>query len=348
MERYKPKVREGRLPLLPSMTISLSLTMVCGVLTSCDPVGPGFFRFGTDGLVRVTIEVPLQGGIGRLQQVLTWNSEGAWTLFEEIGYDGAVGDRTLIRNPGLPYTYAANYLSLLHLVNDNRGTKLWGLADWVADCSIARSRVRFLIHDNMLDEQKEWVRCAATATPLRGLSTEGVAPGESAERVIQVSMRARDFTLGEDSDRYAYTGSLPFATLERGTETGMDLEQPRLFRSTVEGKESEAPRDWLDFWEEHTKGSGRKAPEIDWANEMVVVATLGVRHEIGDSIEVRRVLLVGDEDERRVKFEVVRRVPGNYCTPVSRTIWPYHMAVTPRKTVPDSYGRKEERVPCEV
>ena len=346
MERYTRMAGKGRPRRLLSMPVSLSLTMTWILLTGCDPVGPGFFRFGSDGLVRVTMEVPLEGGIGWMRQVLTWNSEGAWTLFEEIGYDSVVGDRSFMRNPGLPYIYAANYLSLLHLVNDNRGTKLWDLTDWVADCGIGKSRVRFLIRDNMRDEQKEWVRCAPKATPLRGLSTEGVDPDESAARVIQVAMRARDFTLGAESDRYAYTGSLPFATLERGTESGMDLEKSRLFRSPDEGKETEAPQDWLDFWEEHTEGSGREAPEIDWARQMAVVATLGVRDEVGDSIEVRRVLLVGNE--RGIKFEVVRRVPGNYCAPVSRTIRPYHIAVTPRTAAPASYGVRVERVPCEV
>ena len=279
-----------------------------------------------------------------MRQVLTWNSEGAWNLLEEIGYDSVVGDQSLLRNRGLPYTFAANYLSLLHLINDNGGTKLWGLSDWVADCGIARSRVRVLIRDNMLDDQEEWARCAPAATPLRRLSTKGVEPHESgAARVIQVAMRARDFTLGADSERYAYTGSLPFATLERGTDTGMNLTGPRLFRSG-EGRAG-PPQEWLDFWESHT-GGGREAPEIEWGSEMAVVATLGVRHEVGDSVEVRRVLLVGNE--RGVKFEIVRRVPGNYCAPAHRTIRPYHIAVTPKNLATVSYGVRVERVPCEV
>lgn len=340
MESYKRMFGEGRSARMGWIRINLSLTMVCGLLAGCDPVGAGLFRFGSDGLVRVTMEIPLQGGIGWQQQVLTWNSEGAWQLFEEIGYDSVVGDRSLLRNPGLPYTYAANYVSLLHLVNDNRGTRLWNLADWVPDCGIGRSRVRFLIRDNMRDEQKEWVRCAPKATPLRALSTEGADPEDNAARVIQVAMRARDFTVGADFDRYAYTGSLPFATLERGAETGMKLKQPALFRSP-EG-DGEAPEDWLDFWEDHGGGGGKGPPGIDWANEMVIVATLGRRHEVGDSVEVRRVLHTGEE----VKFELVRRIPGDYCAPVSRNIWPYHIAVTPRNADRESYSLTVERVPC--
>lgn len=346
-ERYTQTVGEGRPQRSRPIRVMLSPTIVCLLLTGCDPTGPGFFRFGSDGWVRVTVEVPLQGGTGWMQQVLTWNSEGAWKLDEEIGYDGVVGDRSLMRNPGLPYAYAANYLSLLHLVNDHRGTRLWGLSNWIADCGIGRSRVRFLIGDNMLDEEREWVRCAPKAAPLRLLSTEGVRPGDDgAERVVQVAMRARDFTLGASFDRYAYTGSLPFATLERGTETGMDLDEPRLFRSGNDGNESEAPRDWLDFWDEHAGGSGRRPPDIDWAREMAVVATRGERDEAGDSIEVRRVLVVGAD--RGVKFEIVRRVPGNYCAPADRVIWPYHIALTTRSVTPVSYGSRTERVPCDV
>jgi len=340
MESYKLLVGKGRPVGLRGAPISLGLTMICTLFAGCDPVGVGILRFGSDGLVRVTMEVPLQGRVGWLQQVLTWNSEGAWQLFEEIGYDSLVGDRSLMRNPGLPYTYAANYVSLLHLVNDNRGTRLWDLTDWVPDCGIGKSRVRFLVHDNMRDESKEWVRCAPKATPLRGLNTEGVDPDDNAARVIQVAMRARDFTLGRDFDRYAYTGSLPFATLERGAETGMKLTKPALFRG-AEGEDA-APQDWLDFWEAHTGGADRKPPDVEWARQMVIVATLGERQEVGDSIEVRRVLHLGEE----VKFELVRRIPGDYCAPASRKIWPYHIAVTPRNADPVSYGRREERVPC--
>ena len=60
-------------------------------------------RFGQAGEIRVTVETPLQGGIGWLQHVLTWQSDGAWKLFEEIGYDGRVGDEHMTRNPGLPF-----------------------------------------------------------------------------------------------------------------------------------------------------------------------------------------------------------------------------------------------------
>jgi len=346
MERYTGGDAKGRRGRIVFARITLSLTITCSFLSGCDPVGPRFLRFGSDGLVRVTVEVPLQTGIGWMDQVLTWKSDGAWNLFEEIGYEGVVGDDRLLRNPGLPYRFAANYLSLLHLVNDNSGTKLWGLQERVPECGTGRSRVSFLIRDNMRDEQREWSRCAPGATSLRALTTRGSDPDDGSARVVQVAMRARDFTLGANSNRYAYTGSLPFATLERGTKSGMDLTESTLYRSTSEGEEGEAPREWLDFWKQHTGSSGQQPPQVDWSKEMVIVAAVGIRDEVGDSVEVRRVLQVGKDLD--VKFEIVERVPGDYCAPATRIIRPYHIAVTPRSAAPVSFGFRVERVPCGV
>ena len=345
MEKYRKRTSKGSPQRISSVRVTLGLTMVCVVLGACDPVGPGLLRFGSDGLVRVTVEVPLQGGTGSMRQVLTWQSDGAWKLHEEIGYGQMSGDRSLLRSPGLPYMFAANYVSLLHLVNENRGTKLWSLSGEVPECGIGRSRVRFLIRDNMRDEHKEWARCAPKATPLRRLSTQGVDPDDGAARVIQVAMRARDFTLSADFDGYAYTGSLPFGTLERGTESGMNLSESTLFRSAGEGKQGEPPEEWAGFWEEHTDG-GRRQPDIDWEKEMVVVGAVGVRREAGDSVEIRRVLVIGNE--RDVKFEVVERVPGDYCAPARSIVRPFHIAITPRETGQVSFGVRVERVPCGV
>lgn len=346
MERYGGGHARGSRRRIAHALMTLGLTMTCGLLSGCDPVGPRFLRFGSDGLVRVTVEVPLQTGVGWMRQVLTWKSDGAWNLFEEIAYEGVVGDDHLLRSPGLPYRFAANYLSLLHLVNDNSGTKLWDLQDLVPECGTGRSRVSFLIRDNMRDEQYEWSRCAPGATSLRALTTWGSDPDDGSARVVQVAMRARDFTLGANSDRYAYTGSLPFGTLERGTESGMDLTESTLYRSVDAGGEGAPPHGWLEFWEDHTDGGGRNPPGVDWTREMVIVAAVGIRDEVGDSVEVRRVLQVGEDLD--VKFEIVERVPGDYCAPATRIVRPYHIAVTPRSVAPVSFGSRVERVPCGV
>ena len=349
-ERYTAVAPQGRKPVSLSVVITLSLTIIYSTFTACDPMGPGPgpLRFGSDGQVRVTVEVPLQGGIGWIQQVLTWNSDGAWKLFEEIGYDSVVGDETVFRNPGLPYLYAANYSSLLQLAIDNPGTKLWSPPDAVAECGIGRSRVSILIRDNLDDEEREWARCAANANALGNLSTEGFEPDDGAARVIQIALRARDLTLGADFDGYAYTGSLPFANIERGTQPGKQMDKGVLvFQSPDDGDPGEEPEGWSRWWEEHT-GGDRPAPRVDWSRDMVVVAAIGMREEVGDSVEVRRVLRTGDETRvLRTKIEAVERVPGDYCAPARRIIWPYHIVVTP-KGPSAVFSLREERIPCEA
>ena len=327
-----------------------SPTVLYAVFSACEPIGPppGLLRFGSDGHVRVTVEVPLQGGIGWLQQVLSWNSDGAWKLFEEIGYDSVLGDNNMRRNPGQPFVYAANYSSLLQLAIDNEGTRLWEPPDQVGadECGIGRSRVSIVIRDNQRDEEKEWARCAANASALAHLSTGGFEPDDGAARVIQIALRARDFTLGEDFENYAYTGSLPFATIDRGTRSGTEVNDGLVFR-TPEGV-SEAPEGWSPFWRRHTGGDGAP-PDIDWENEMVVVAAIGRREWTGDSVEVRRVLLVGAEipGMTRTKIEMVERKAGNYCAPARRVVWPYHIVVTPRGP-PADFSRRREIVDCEA
>ena len=344
------EVPGGRSPKSWGKSLTASLTIIYGVLTGCDPMGPGPGEswFGSDGQVRVTVEVPLQGGIGWMQQVLTWDSDGAWKLHEEIGYDSVVGDDSQMRNPGLPYLYAANYESLLQLAFDNQGTRLWDPPDQVDDCGI-RSRVSVLIRDNPDNAEKEWARCAANANALGNLSTVGFEPDDGAARVIQIALRARDFTLGEDYNEYAYTGSMPFATIERGTQSGREFEDTVVvFRSADDSGEDEAPEGWERFWEDHT-GGDRALPEIDWTREMVVIASIGKRETLGFSVEVRRVLQIGDASRvTGTKIERVELIPGDYCAPARRIEWPYHIVRTPRGHPQPSDSPTSERIPCEA
>ena len=350
----RPMTRELRRGIRPPAwpkSVIASLTITYGVSTACEPMLPGPTRFGSDGQVRVTVEVPLQGGIGWLQQVLTWNSDGAWKLFEEIGYEGVVGDDNVMRNPGLPYLYAANYASLLQLAIDNDGTKLVDLPELDPDpeCGIERSRVSIMIRDNVLDQEKEWSRCAFSATALANLTTEGFEPDDGTARVVQIALRARDFTLGADFDGYAYTGSMPFATIEQGTEPGRELEDTVIvFRSSDDAGEGVTPAGWEGFWGAHT-GGDRPPPEIDWTREVVIVVAIGVRETLGFSVEVRRVLQIGNESRvTGTKIERVELIPGDYCAPARRIIWPYHIVVAPRGHPQPSYSRWAERIPCEA
>ncbi|MCY3807993.1 MAG: hypothetical protein OXG58_00895 [Gemmatimonadetes bacterium] len=288
------------------------------------------------------MEVPLGGGIGLKQQVLTWNSDGAWTLFEVIGYDDVDGDETTVRSSGLPIAFAAGHQTLLHDFNEREGTRLWELGREGRECGIGRSRVTFHVRDNPRDSIAEWQRCAGRATSLKELDEREVTePDDGAAGVVYLATRARDLAFGKDFDDYAYTGSLPFGTVDKGTQTEIKEQKPRLFRSP-DGRS--APAEWVRIWDEHRPGSS--LPEVDWAGEMVVLATAGPRHELGDSIEVRKVLLVGEE--RDIFVEVVQRVPGDYCAPARRDVWPYHIVVTPRREGSFSFALRVERVPCGV
>lgn len=322
------------------LPINVSLTAICTLLAACGGTEVPLFKFGTDGLIGVTVEVPLQGGIGLQQQVLTWNSDGAWTLFEVIGYDGRDGDDTTVRSAGLPLAFAADYQDVLYHFNERKGIRLWELGTGDRECGIGRSRVTFRVRDNPTDSVAEWQRCAGGAYLLDSLSREPPEPDDHADRVIFLAERAGKRALGDDF-RSAYTGSLPFGTVDKGTQTGIKEEKPRLFRSP-DGRG--APAGWVRIWEEHRPGSS--LPQVDWGAEMVVLATAGPRHELGDSIEVRKVLLV--DEELDILVEAVQRVPGDYCAPARRDVWPYHIVVTPRREGSFSFRIGVERVPCGV
>ena len=346
MERYAGRPRKGRPARVPASMLTVSLTMIYVVTSSCDPpvgMGNGFLRFGQDGEIRVSVEAPLQGGVGWLQQVLTWNSDGAWKLFEEIGYRGTVGEEGINANPGLPLQFAGSYATLITQLNDHDGSKLLGVPDLDADlnpdCGVGASRVTVLIRDAGRNQDMEWVRCAFGT--LGSLVTQGSGPDFTAGRVIQAAILARNFTLG-DEFLSAYAGSLPFYTVEKGTETGSGVEGPRVFRAPDNAGSDETPPDWALFWGAHA-GAGRPLPEVDWASEMVLVGAVGVREEVGDSVEIRRVLPIGTG----TRVEIFERIPGNFCAPARRIVRPFHIIVAPRAPAPVVFTDvKEERVPC--
>ena len=349
-ERYDGPPRKGSLARFLAKYLSISLTMTYMMTTGCDATGPGngFLRFGQAGEIRVTVETPLQGGIGWLQHVLTWQSDGAWKLFEEIGYDGRVGDEHMTRNPGLPVRFAASYATLITQLNDHEGAKLFGVPNLDPDldpvCRAGASRVTVLVRDSGRGEQTDWKRCADGT--LATLTTGGSGPDTDAARVIQAAITARNWTVGEDFQS-RYSGSLPFGTLEKGTVTSTDLQGPTHFLSPDGSDADPTPEEWAEFWAAHTGSDGRPLPEVDWATEMVLIGAVGVREEVGDSVEVRRVLQVGDADRvTGTKIEVVERVPGDFCAPARRIVRPYHIVVAPKGPNVSFAKVQTERVPC--
>lgn len=305
--------------------------------------GNGPIRFGQAGEIRVTVVAPLYLGAGELQQVLTWRSDGAWKVYEEVSYLGVVGDQTLGSNPGLPFEYVSIYASIIQKLNDDDGFKLLGVPelDAIKDprCTGGMSRVTVQIRDETSGTTREWTRCAQGK--LANLITQGSGPDVVASRVVQAAIFVRNSTVGDDF-LSTYSGSLPFATVERATESGAGLRESKHFRSPNSAC-SEAPADWSDFWGSHVKSAMREPPEVDWCTQMVLVAAVGERHEVGDSVEVRRVLAIGEG----TRFEVAERGPGDFCAPARRTTTPIHIVVAPKSPEPITpVVLTPERVPC--
>ena len=303
------------------------------------PIDVGALRFGQIGEVRVSVAIPLQYGQGWLQQVLSWQSDGSWALRETISYGERVGDETVKRNPGVPLQYADGYATLISEVNESR-LRILDIDQTLApDCGLVASRVTFLIRDDARDEERAWTRCAFGM--LTTLRTENSGPDEHASRIVDAGIRAWRRTLSGDSVSI-YVGSLPFGTLERGERTASRLDRPVAFRSEDGGRESEPPANWANFWIAHGEGV-RPEPAVDWSAEMVLMAVVGQREEVGDSVEVRRVLPIA----QGTRIVVAEQVPGDFCAPLHRPIWPYHLVVAPRTASPIFFSQvAKERVPC--
>jgi hypothetical protein len=318
------------------------ILVAASVLVSCqeDPLPPvDSFRFGQVGEVRVTVVEPLLFGVGSVQQVLTWNSQGPWTLYEQIDYRGELGDDASLRNRGDDVAYAAAYAALIATVNDNENLSLFIPEldpSLNPDCGVDESTVTFRIRDDLRGEEISWSRC--DHGPLGGLTPVGSGPDAEAARVILAAILARDLSLSPSwvSD---FQSSLPFGTLDRGEDSGIDDLVSRAFIG--EEGSSEAPAEWAGFWAAHS--DGQPLPEVNWAEDMVLVAGDGVRNEAGDSLEVRRVLQVTGGG----LAEPVERAPGDFCSPAFRPHTPFHIVFAPRVPPPVLFATlKVERVPC--
>lgn len=346
MRRYPGREGNGRRRRRGGRVVSGCVAATCLVGGACNTLDPGNgpLRFGQSGEIRVTIVVPLYLGAGELQQVITWRSDGAWKIYEEIGYEGIKGEETLWSNPGLPFEYASMYASIIQKLNDDSGAKLVGVPelDEITDpeCAGGLSRVTVSIRDATSAENREWTRCAPGS--YSNLTTQGSGPDVVASRVIQAAIFIRNGTVGPDFNS-TYAGSLPFRTVERSTRTGSGLVEPAAFRSAGGGECGNAADGWTDFWRAHVEDREVSPPEVDWCTEMVLVAAVGERHEVGDSVEVRRVLAISDG----TRFEVAERGPGDFCAPARRTTTPIHIVVAPRSPGNINFTLlPPERVPC--
>jgi hypothetical protein len=314
----------------------VSLLAACG---DNGTVPDGTLRFGQVGEVSLSLDVPLlfREGAGELKQVLIWNSGGTWQLKEAISYRGLQGDEDVTRKQGDPGTYA----SLIAQLNEAPALKLFeDLEPQIPDpCPPGATEVSLTIRDEYRKDQRTFVRCSEGS--LATLKTSEAGPDPEAVRVIQAAILVRDFTEGPKF-LSAYSGSVPFGTLDRGEDSGAFPEEARAFFSEKDGS-LDTPDGWVSFWRAHTGKPAAHPPVIDWAHEMVLVAAVGRRVEAGDSIEIHQVLQTGEGTQ----VNLFERVPGDFCSPAATEHYPVHIVVAPRTLLPIRFSKlKTERVPC--
>lgn len=290
------------------------------------PTNPDDLWYGQVGKLSAMLEVPLLEYDGLLVQKLEWASTGAWSVEETISYLGVDGDQDVRRNPGNPAQFAADYASLITDLNRKEGLNLFipellpdSLPDTRPDCKAGQTTIRFTLQDDARKEHTTWTRCADGS--LANLTTENAGPDPQAARIVQATILARDYTVGDDFAS-TYTGSIPFSTLNRGEDLAAGLRVPTVFTDSAE---------FRSFWGQ--AGEGNPLPSVDFSKQMVVVAVVGERQEAGDSLEVRRILQV----DQGTLIEIAELIPGAFCSPAAREHVPFHTVVTPRTPRPHRF-----------
>ena len=211
----------------------LALVLGLSACTNGDPLIPPTLRFGQVGEIRLSVSTPLGAPGGLLQQSMTWRSDGAWQLDEEMMYRGRSGGRERKTPLGNQGAYASSYATLIAQVNETPGLELFisGLDPALEpDCGTGRATVVLEITDTGRQEAARWTRCGTG--PLAALGPQGAGPDLNAARVISAAAAMRDLTLGS-SYRSPFLGSLPFATLDRGEDSGVALTQPLIFLPVI-------------------------------------------------------------------------------------------------------------------
>ena len=176
---------------------------------ACDgggPIDPGTLRFGQVGGIKLTVVAPLALGLGEMEQILTWTSDGRWGVEEEVRYKGIVGDASTQRLEGSSDALANTYAQWITDANDNPGLKLFvdGLdPDLDPSCAVIHSRVTLEISDTPSGQSESWTRCVPGF--LQSLTPFGALPDPGAPRVANLARLARDYTVGESFES-AYEG----------------------------------------------------------------------------------------------------------------------------------------------
>ena len=314
--------------------LALVAGLAAGACESRSPTPPDGLRFGQVGSVSISVETPIQLGLGYLSQSITWGSTGRWEYDEAISYAGVLGDantRTIGINPEVA---AGLYAQWVTQVNDIPGAQLFvPELDPTLDptCRSDEAIVRLVIRDDARNETTSWKRCAIG--PLELLDPASARPDPAASRVLAAVGQVRAFTVEvEDAAfRSAYRGTVPFATLDRGEVSRTEIVAPRVFTDADE---------FAAFWSQHATGT---LPSVAFPDEIVIVAALGQRSEAGTTVEIRRILPV----ETGTFVEAVEQVPGDFCSPAGLRRTPFHIVVTPAVPEPIRFSEiRVERIPC--
>lgn len=302
--------------------LAVALPVALAACESGGTVDPGTLRFGQIGSMELTVVAPLALGLGESEQVLTWDSDGFWSVREAVRYRGLLGDATGRSLRGSPDPLANAYAQWITDVNDNPGLSLFveGLdPDLDPDCFVTQSRVTLAIHDETRDETVSWTRCVPGFLQDLGFNA---GPDPGAPRVANLARLARDYTVGDDF-RSAHEATQPFGTLDKGDDTPSGLTAPVIIQTA---------QNFEAFWSLHAPGT--EPPPVDFTGETVIVAARGERREAGDSLAVRAVRPTGSQG---TVITLVERVPGDFCSPAELTHVPYHVVVTPRLAEPVSF-----------
>lgn len=320
----------------PLTVLSAAVALALGA-AACDNdggIGPDQLVFGQVGSMEIRLEVPLGlQATGRLVQELHWSSKGTWFRADSISYHGVLGGTSTRANTEDASQSALAYDGLIRQLNEKESVRLFTpdpdlSPDSIPESCEEQSRITFTIRDDVRDQTVSWVRCVEGT--LDDLKTEGAGPKPAAARVAQAAILARGATIGDSVG--AFFGSVPFGTLDRGDRSESRLTAPAVYIDAA---------GFHAFWANHAPGTA--PPAVDFTTDMVVVGLVGVRHEAGDFVEVRRILQVA----LGTVLEIVERVPGNFCSPAARTRVPYHVVVAPRTPVPHQFATiKVEYPPC--
>jgi hypothetical protein len=324
-------IRVGRAARTLSAVFGLTVfTMGCDEENSTTPDN---LRFGQLGTAQIVLETPLQFGTGTLRQEVEWSSDGPWEFTETVLYEGVEGDLDVRVLEGNVEVSAGIYAEWINQVNEVPGLRLFvEELDPFLDptCTDLQSRLSLTIRDAARNQVASWTRCAPG--PLADITPVGSGPDPAAGRVANAALLLRDYTVGV-SFTSAFAGTVPFATIDRGEDSGAALNGPLLIEENAA---------WTTFWAEHARTQG-PPPPIDFSKDVVLVGAVGERHEAGDSVEVRQILAVGGA----TVVVLQERVPGDFCSPAERSHVPFHIVRLPHVPLPVRFADVEVvRVSC--